>query len=47
MLQIIVFELAFLVGVAGHYASEKWLRILGWVLAAYFIWLGISQPLSF
>lgn len=43
MLQIIVFELAVLVGIAGHFSSEPAIRGAGWVLMISFIVGGFLQ----
>ena len=43
MLQTIVFELAVLIGIAGHFSSEPAIRGAGWVLMIAFIVMGFFQ----
>lgn len=43
MLQIIVFELAVLIGIAGHFSNEPAIRGIGWVLMTAFIVGGFVQ----
>lgn len=43
MLQIIVFELAVLIGIAGHFSSQPAIRGIGWALTIAFIVGGFVQ----
>jgi hypothetical protein len=47
VVQIVVFEMAVLIGLAGHFSQVPFIRASGWALMVIFIGMGIAQGAAF